>query len=214
LRSSGKKDDEDEAVEDGLVYVRLGTVRLPWKKRSHSSEAGLREDEGAPPRAERDLERDEDLLVVEDRAARDSIRDTLDTQLPCLDGVLSSSSARGTLTCGPLSCACLKMGILMPPSVSGGLHPRGRMDLAPRDGLDLISGGRLSLGGGDSGVPGRVVLLAESCRRSWATSSSLSSLPRVPIHTPTPTSLGGLRPWRLLSAETLQPVPRCPLKQA
>lgn len=105
LRSSGKDDDDDavEAVEDGRVYVRLGTVRppppgppLPWKKASHSSEAGLR-----VVHPERDLERDEDLLVVEDRAARDSILDTLDTQLPCREGVpppsgLSSSSAPGT----------------------------------------------------------------------------------------------------------------------
>lgn len=106
LRSSGKDDDadDDEAVEEGRVYVRLGTVRppppgppLPWKKASHSSDAGLR----VVVHPERDLERDEDLLVVEDRAARDSIRDTLDTQLPCLEGVpppsgLSSSSAAGT----------------------------------------------------------------------------------------------------------------------
>lgn len=102
LRSSGK-DDAEDAVEDGRVYVRLGTVRppppgppLPWKNASHSSEAGLR-----VVHPERDLERDEDLLVVEDRAARDSILDTLDTQLPCLEGVpppsgLSSSSAPGT----------------------------------------------------------------------------------------------------------------------
>lgn len=88
------------------MYVRLGTVRppgpppaLPWKKCSHSSDAGLRVD--LHPARERDLERDEDRLVVEDRAARDSILETLDTQLPCLEGVpswLSSSSAAGTFT--------------------------------------------------------------------------------------------------------------------
>lgn len=112
LRSSGKEDDDaddadaDEAVEEGRVYVRLGTVRpppppgppLPWKKASHSSDAGLRF-----VHRERDLERDEDLLVVEDRAARDSILDTRVTQLPCLEGVpppsgLSLSSAAGNFT--------------------------------------------------------------------------------------------------------------------
>lgn len=105
LWSSGKDDeDEAEAVEDGRVYVRLGTVRppgpLPWKKCSHSSDAGLRV---AVVHPERDLDRDEDLLVVEDRAALDSILDTLDTQLPCLEGVpppsgLSSGSAPDSLT--------------------------------------------------------------------------------------------------------------------
>lgn len=106
LRSSGNVDEEEaEAVEDGRVYVRLGTVRpsgppLPWKKCSHSSDAGLRV---AAVHPERDLDRDEDLLVVEDRAALDSILDTLDTQLPCLEGVpppsgLSSGSAPDSLT--------------------------------------------------------------------------------------------------------------------
>lgn len=185
----------------------MGTVRLPRKKWSHSSEAGLRDDDGAPPHAERDLERDEDLLVVEDRAALESILDTLDTQLPCLEGGLSSSSAPGTFTC--VRWSCLKMGILIPPSVSGGLHPRGMIDLLARGRLDLISGGRLSLGGGVPGVLDRVVFAVRCC--SCATSSSLSSLPLVPIHTPTPTAF---KPLRRLPVEALQTLPRCPLKQA
>lgn len=139
--------------------------------------------------------------MVEDRAALESILDTLDTQLPCLEGVLSSSSAPGTFT-WRLSSPCLKIGILIPPSFSGGLQPRGIIDL-PSGGLDLISGGRLSLGGGVSGLLDRVVFAVRCCC-SYAPSSSLSSLPLVPIHTPTPTAF---RPLRLLFIETLQTLP-------
>ena len=214
----------DEAVEDGRVYVRLGTVSppLPWKKCSQSSEAGLLllvrwDDDGAPLRhPERDLERDEDLLVpVEDRAALESILDTRDIQLPCLDGVPSSSCAAGTLTRGRWSCP--KMGILMPLSESGGLNPRGMIDLVAAWGrLDLVSRRMLTLGIsgslgvsdtlGVSGVLDRVEFAGCSC----ATSSSLSSLPLVPIHTPTPTAFKPLR----LPVEILQNLLRCPLKQA
>lgn len=202
-------------MEDGRVYVRLGTVRppgppLPWKKCSHSSDAGLRV---AAVHPERDLERDEDLLVVEDRAALDSILDTLDTQLPCLDGVpppsgLSSSSAPGTFTrVVRWYCPSPKMGILMPPSVSGGLDPRDMTDLGIWGALDLLVS-RGTLSAGDSGVLTRECLTG--C--SYATSSSLSSLPLVPIHTPTPT---GIKPLRLL-VETVQNLlrrPRRPLRQ-
>lgn len=189
------------------MYVRLGTVRppgppLPWKKCSHSSDAGLR-----VVHPERDLERDEDLLVVEDRAALDSILDTLDTQLPCLEGVppsgLSSSSAPGTFTRVRWYCPSPKMGILMPPSVSGGLDPRDMIDLGIWGALDLVS--RTMLSAGVSGVLTREWFTG--C--SYATSSSLSSLPLVPIHTPTPT---GIRPLRLL-VETVQNLLRRPLRQ-
>lgn len=212
MGSSGYEDEDededdvsDDAADDGRVCVTLGTVRpppaaaaapLPWKKRSHSpADAGLRVHlvEG------RDLERDEDLLVVEDRAARDSILDTLDTQLPCLEGVFSrpsSSSAVVTFKRGRWSCRCPKMGILTPPSVSGGLVARGVLALA------LMAGGRLSLGAcgrlslGACDVLNRVEFTA--C--SYATSSSLSSLALVPIHTPTPT---GNKPLRI-PVETVQ----------
>lgn len=211
LRSSGKDDDDDtvEAVEEGRVYVRLGTVRpppgppLPWKKASHSSDAGLR-----VVHPERDLERDEDLLVVEDRAARDSILDTLDTQLPCLEGVppsgLSSSSAAGTFIRVRWYCGRLKMGILIPLSDSCGLDPRDMTDLGIWGALDLAS--RDTLDVGVTGVLNRVVFT----RCSYATSSSLSSLPLVPIHTPTPT---GIKPLRL-PVENVRNLLRPPLRQA
>lgn len=176
---------------------------LPWKKCSHSSDAGLR-----VVRPERDLDRDEDRLVVEDRAALDSILETLDTQLPCLEGVpswLSSSSAAGTLTRGRWNCACPKMGILMPPSVSCGLGPREMTDLGIWGALDLLAS-RGKPGVGTSGVLSRVGFTGWSC----ATSSSLSSLPLVPIHTPTPTCIKPL----CLPFETFQNLLRCPLKQA
>lgn len=190
------------------MYVRWGTVRppgppLPWKKCSHSSDAGLR-----AVHPERDLERDEDLLVVEDRAALDSILDTLDTQLPCLEGVpppsgLSSSSAPGTFTRVRWYCPSPKMGILMPPSTSGGLDPRDMIDLGIWGALDLDP--RDTLSAGVSGVLARVWLTG--C--SYADSSSLSSLPLVPIHTPTPT---GIRPLRL-PVEMVQNLLRRPLRQ-
>lgn len=99
------------------------------------------------------------------------------------------------------------MGILIPPSVSGGLNPRGMMDLGIWGALDLLSRCRL-------GVVGVSSVLSRgdgSAGRSYATSSSLlSSLPRVPIHTPTPT---GIRPLRL-PVENVQSLLRRPLRQA
>lgn len=189
------------------MYVRLGTVRppgppLPWKKCSHSSDAGLR-----VVHPERDLERDEDLLVVEDRAALDSILDTLDTQLPCLEGVpppsgLSSSSAPGTFIRVRWYCPSPKMGILMPPSTPDGLDPRDMIDRGIWGALDPVS--RATLSAGVSGVLTRVWFMG--C--SYADSSSLSSLPLVPIHTPMPT---GIKPLRL-PLETVQNLLRRPLR--
>lgn len=93
----------------------------------------------------------------------------------------------------------------MPLSVSCGLDPRdmtdlgiwgGALDLASRDTLDV----------GVTGVLNRVVFT----RCSYATSSSLSSLPLVPIHTPTPT---GIKPLRL-PVENVRNLLRPPLRQA
>lgn len=150
--------------------------------------------------------------MVEDRAALDSILETLETQLPCLDGVpswLSYSSAPGSFTRRRWNCACPNIGILMPPSVSDGLDPREMTDLGIWGAPDPLSRGTLDVGVSGAGVLNRVVFT----RCSYATSSSLSSLPLVPIHTPTPT---GIKPLRL-PVETFQNLlrrPWRPLKQA
>lgn len=104
------------------------------------------------------------------------------------------------------------MGILIPPSVSDGLDPLdritldiwGMIDLGIWGALDAASRGMLSVV--VSGVLDRVAFTG----RWYPTSSSLSSLPLVPIHTPTPT---GIKPLRL-PAETFQNLLRRPLKQA